>query len=58
MPFLRVWGRIFRDLARHGLGRLTPPQKNVAPSNEMNPVSPFGLGLMFFARLVSKKLMP
>jgi len=25
-----------------------PPNKNIASPNEMKPISPFGLGLMFF----------
>jgi len=39
---------------------LNPPlsNKNIAPPpNEMKPISTFGLGLMFFARFVSKKGM-
>jgi len=35
-----------RDVARHGLGGKWPP----SPPNEMKPISPFGLGLMFFDR--------
>jgi len=36
------------DVARHGLGggALSPPDKNIAPPNEMKPISLFGLGLI------------
>jgi len=46
-------------IARHGLeGFMPPSQQKYSPllANEMKPISPFGLGLMFFARFVSKKL--
>jgi len=33
-------------VARHGLG---PPKQRYSPLNEMKPISPFGIGLMFFA---------
>jgi len=45
-----------RDIARHGFGRgLNPPIQKYSPQNKMTPISLFGLGLMFFARCVSKK---
>jgi len=34
---------------------LAPPNKNIAAPNEMKPISPFELRLMFFARFVLKK---
>jgi len=42
-----------------GLGGLSPPPqtKNIATPNKMKPISPFGLGLMFYARFVSKILL-
>jgi len=46
-----------RDIARHGLGGLSPPppkQKYSPPPKGMKPRNPFGLGLMFFARFASK----
>jgi len=39
-----------------GVG-LSPPNQKYSPLNEMKPIRPFGLGLMFYARFVSKKLM-
>jgi len=51
--------RYFQDVSMSSLqgrnqarawGGLEPPQKNIAPPNEMKPISPFGLALMFFAR--------
>jgi len=33
-----------------------PPKQKYSPPNEMKPNSPFGLGLMFFARFVSKQI--
>jgi len=38
-------------------GGLNPPKQKYSPPNEMKPIGPFGLGLMFFARFVSKELM-
>jgi len=47
-----------RDVARHGLGGLKPPKhKYSPPPNEMKLNSPFGLGLMFFAKFFSTKLI-
>jgi len=40
-----------------GLGRglnPPPPNKNIAPPNEMKPICPLGLGFMFFAKFVTK----
>jgi len=39
-----------------GLGglNLSPPKQKYSPPNKMKPISPFGLGLIFFARYVSK----
>jgi len=46
-----------RDVARYGLAP-PPTHKNiVCPSNEMKPISSFGLRLMFSARFVSKELI-
>jgi len=39
-----------------GLGGLKPPKEKYSPPNEMKPINPFWLGLMFFARFVSKKM--
>jgi len=36
---------------------LSPPNKHIAPPNEMKPICPYGLGLMFFAKFVSIKLI-
>jgi len=49
-----------RDVARHGLvggGWLKPPKQKYSPPNEMKPISPFGLGLLFFSRFVSTNLI-
>jgi len=46
-----------QDVAKHGLWGANspyPPNKTIAPSKEMKPINPFGLGFMFFARFVSK----
>jgi len=40
-----------------GGGGLNPQNKNIASTNEMKPISTFGLGLMFFTSFVSTKLM-
>jgi len=41
------------DVARHELGGgLKPSNKNITPPNEIKPISPFGLGLIFSARFV------
>jgi len=44
---------IGRDIARHvleGGGGLSHPNQNIALPNKMKPISPFGKGLIFFAR--------
>jgi len=38
-------------------GAYAPSNKNTPPPDEMKPIIPFGLGLMFFARFDSKKLV-
>jgi len=42
-----------RDVARHGLGGLEPPSpnKNIAPPNEMKPITPFWLRPCFLQDL-------
>jgi len=42
-----------RDVARHGLGRggAIPSKQKYSPPNKMEPISPFGLWLMFLQDL-------